>query len=219
VNGGIFGPSIDSDDVERAVITHLQSWLPIYIPAIRRIKDPNNERWPEGVAAIRSYSVTHYEGHWPENQIPALVVQSPGEVDDPRTEEDGRVIGFFGVSIMVVCEGGGEDPEDDAKTLSRLYASAIRMAMMQHPDLSGFSNAVGMGPELNDAITRGVEAERSLAGSVRRYVVEVENVVNLKEGPLEPLEDPEAPPDGWPHVKEGGATATVDALRSNGFFD
>lgn len=213
---GVFGPSIDSDDVERAVIAHLEAWLPTYVAEIRRIKDPESKRWPDGIEDIRSFSVTHYEGHWPENQLPAVIVQSPGEVDDPRIEEAGRVIGYFGASILCVAEGGDEE---DSKILARLYASAVRMAMIQHPDLGDFANGVGMGPELNDAITRGVEAERSLAGSVRRYVLEVENVVNAREGPLEPLEDPEKPPEGWPEVKKGGGSVTVSALRSNGFFD
>lgn len=225
----VFGASLDSEDVEQAMIAHLQKWMPTYIAEVRRQKDPEGKRWPKGVPGIRSYDidVTELAAHkWPESQLPCVIVGSPGEDDDPRVEGDRRVTAFYGVTILCVASGGGKDPEANSKALARLYGSAARMAIMQHPDLGEFANGVGMRAERNDTISRGVEASRSLAGSARAYVVEVENVVDVGAGPLEPLEDPETPPEDWPTVKKDGGSAdvrpgadAVELLREGGFFE
>lgn len=228
---GIFGPSIDSEDVENAVIAHLQAWMPTYIAEQVRVKDPEGKRWPNSVEEIRQYAVSHSDAvanKWPEDQIPMIVVQSPGEAEDPRVAGDNTVISSYNVTLMAVAEGMDEE---DSKGLARLYASAARQAMIQHPDLSagtatGFANAVGMGPEGTDVINRGVEASRSLAGTARLYVVEVHDVLLADGGPLKPqtakeLAEGDEPP-AWPTVKEDGGSVTVSkkaALEAGGFFE
>lgn len=226
----IFGRSLDSEDVEQAVIAHLDYWLPTYIPEIRRQKDPDAERWPNGVAPIASVArdVTDDAGHrWPEDQLPCVIVSCPGEEEDPTMFGNGRVDAAYGLAILCVAEGYDED---ESKALARLYGSAVRMAIMQHPDLGAggepFAEGVRMTPERNDAIKRGVDAQRNLAGSLRGFVIGVPEVLQATEGPQEALEDPEDPPEEWPEVKEDGGSveveqgaSKVELLREGGFFE
>lgn len=219
-----FGPSLDSSDVEKAMQAHLEAWMPTEIAEMRRRKDPESKRWPRGVQPIKTYRISHLATpqKWPEDQIPTIVIGSFGEVDNPRIEETTRVIAQF--AVVVLCVATGKNEEDSIE-LSRLYASAARQAILQHPSLGGFANGVQAGPESNSPVTKGVEAARSLHGCARPYTVEVEDVLELMEGPADPLPDPEETPSGWPHVKDGGAhlevrpgQAALDQLRENGHF-
>lgn len=220
----IFGPSIDSSDVERAVQSHLEAWMPTQIAEILRVKDPLETRWTHtSIPAIRSYRVSHLATpqKWPEDQLPTIVIGSFGEVRAPRLEEEGRVVAWYSATVLCIAQGRDEE---DSKELSRLYAGAVREAIMQHRDLSGFSNGVTMGPESNSPVTKGVEAERSLHGCARPYVVEVENVLDLDEGPNLPLPDPFDPPEAWPvgkttSIEVRSGQDAVDELRDNGHFD
>lgn len=222
---GIFGPSIDSSDVERAMQAHLEAWMDTHVAEIARVKDPKHERWAAGaILPIKTYRISHLATpqKWPEDQLPTIVIGSMGETAKPRIEEDGKVVAKFGVAILCVATGFDEE---DSRELSRLYSSAAREAIMQHPDLGEFANGVEMGPESNSPVTKGVEAARSLHGCARPYTVEVEYVLDLLEGPAKPLPDPDDPPEDWPVVKEGGGSVEIrpgqkalEELRENGHF-
>lgn len=222
---GIFGPSIDSADIEQAVQAHLRAWMPTEIAEMLRVKDAELERWPNGVLPIRAYRISHLATpqKWPEDQLPTVVIGSPGETDRPRIEESGQVVAKF--AAIVLCIAAGYD-EADAMELARVYSSAARQAMLQHPSLGNRVSCTDMGPESNAPITKGVEATRHLHGCARPFEIEVEGVLDVFEGPAEPLPDPGDAPAGWPKVKEGGThvevrsgKAALDELRDNGHFD
>lgn len=220
----VYGEILDSADVEAALIAHLRAWMPYTIPYVRKIKDPEGKKWPAGVAEIREYGVSHAEAaahKWPEDQLPMLVAQSPGMEDAPVVEGDGDVAATYGVVLTAIASS---ITMEDAKELARLYASAARLAIMQNPALDGgtgdaFAEHVAMGAERNAQIRRGVEAERNLMAVSVPYLIGVPSILNVTAGPVELPEDPEAEPEDFPTVKEGGGSATVDALTEKGFFE
>lgn len=232
MSAGIFGPSLDGADVEAATIAFLEYWMPTYVPQQRRHRDPDGERWPDGIEGINSYTTTVEElaaTKYPEDQLPAIVVASPGEDADPRIEGNGRTTSYFRLAVIAIAEGGGDDPTEDAGLLARVFAGAARQAISQHPDLKsdlypdGFSNAVTLKPGRNDVIARGVDARRNLAACAYPFVLEVAGVLDVLEGPGEPLSDPENPPAGRQKITKGSIDVRpgpdrVDELRENGFF-
>lgn len=215
----IFGITLDGADVERALLAHLEAWMPTYIAEVRRQKDPAGTLWPDGVDEIGAYARRHFAAeNWPEDQLPCLIAHSPGMPDEPRQEGDGKTNARYAIDLLAIAEGGGDDSEGDAKELGRLYASAARMAVMQHPDLGGFASGIALGREEVYPVRKGIEAERNLMAVAVRYVIEVESILDVTGGPPEPLDDPEVEPDPWPTVKEGGGSVKVEALREGSFF-
>lgn len=222
----VFGPSIDSSDVERAVLAHLAKWMPTYIGRLLRLKDPDKERWPEGIAEIRQYTVKLADNEkWPEDQLPMILVRSPGMTEKTTRHGDGQIDGKYGAVVLAIAEGAGQDPAEDARELARLYGRAASLALVQKPDMDGFANAVDMGEEDNAPISRGVEADRHLAVASCPFEIEIEGIMDADAGPDAPLEDPEVEPEDRPTVKEGGGSLrieqgaeAVDLLREGGFF-
>jgi len=226
----VFGPSLDSSDVEAAMIAHLEAWMPTTIPEIRRKKDPDGKRWPNGVSPIRAFTVSHASAEaekWPEDQLPMLVCQSPGMEGEPYGQGDGTVSALYGIVVTAIASSVDMP---DTKALARLYASAARMAVMQEPSLKAggedpFAGGTAMVGERNVPVRRGVEAERNLMAVSVSFLIEVDNVLDVQagigpEGPQTPeeLEAGVVPPER-PTVKEGGGSVKVDLLKAGGFFD
>lgn len=225
----VWGGLLDGADVERALIAHLKFWMPSASAYVRKVKDPDAERWPKRedgtfIASIREYGVSHADAiaqAWPEDQLPMLIAQSPGMEEDPVVEEGGRVSAVYGVALSTIASSV---TAEDAKELARLYASAARLAIMQAPQLDGgtgdfFADHVRMGRERNGQIRRGIEGERNLMVCTVAYLISVPQIMDVSGGPLIPPEDPEEEVPDWPTVEEGGGSATVDALTDSGFFD
>lgn len=225
----VWGPILDGADVERALLAHLRHWMPAASAFVRKAKDPGAERWPDRgdgtfIEPIREYGVSHADAaaqKWPEDQLPMLIAQSPGMEDDPVVEEGGRVSAIYGVALSAIA---ASVTAEDAKELARLYASAARLAIMQNPQLDAgtgdaFSDHVSMGRERNGQVRRGIEGERNLMICTIPYLIAVPSILDVSGGPLIPPEDPEEEVPDWPLVKQGGGSATVDALTESGFFD
>lgn len=215
----LFGPLLDSSDVERALLTFLQEWCPDYVQYALRNKDPGKKRWPNGIREPRSWRTVHLvKEKWPEEQMPCILAHSPGESREPEITADGTVLRTFGVAVGTIATGGGKNPEQDAKELARLISSALRLAVIQHPDLGcpaypdGFALDVSMGPESNSEITKGVEAERHLMGVWVPYEIQIPQTADVWAGPDVPSAEPEVEPEPRPHVKKDGASVSVNVV-------
>lgn len=215
MNGSIFGPIIDESDVERALLAHLEEWMPTYLGYVVRAKDPDGDRFPKGAPPVRSYTWRDVIGEkFPEDQLPMLLARGIGEFDDPGTQGDGVVDTRYVIYLIAVCSGFDRD---EAREAARIYASAAQLAIVQHEDLGGFAAGVRMQQGGRYPITSG-EGDRFLSAVYRPYVVEVDETMRTSGGPLAPLEKPDEEPDPWPTVKKGGGQAAVTALERNGFW-
>lgn len=220
----VWGDVLDGADVEAAVIAHLEWWLPATAEYVRRAKDPDEEKWPDGISEVRGYGVSHADAaaqHWPEDQLPMLIIQSPGMEGDPVVEGDGTVSATYGVMVSAIASSV---TMADTKELARLYASAARLALMQNPQLDAgtgdaFAEHVSMGAERNDQVRRGIEGERNVMICSVPFLITIPSIMVVTGGPITAPEDPEIEPEDWPTVKAGGGSATVDALTENGFFE
>jgi hypothetical protein len=130
-----FGPLIDGSDVERALLAHLEYWVPSYIGQLRAQKDPDEELWPAGVSPIEDYTVRHAAADaWPGDRLPMLLAHCPNDGGEPWVSGEGKVQAKFAVALSAIAEG---IDMADAKDLARLYGSAANMILLQKPDLSG----------------------------------------------------------------------------------
>lgn len=220
----VWGPILDGSDVERALLAHLRFWMPSATAYVRKAKDPDKERWPDGIAAIREYGVSHADAaaqKWPEDQLPMLIAQSPGMEEDPVVEEGGRVSAVYGVALSAIASSV---TAEDAKELARLYAAAARLAIMQNPQLDAgtgdfFADHVRMGRERNGQVRRGIEGERNLMICTVPYLIAVPAILDVSGGPIVAPEDPDEETPDWPTIKEGGGSAVIESLTETGFYE
>jgi hypothetical protein len=232
--GDLFGRTIDGDDVEAALLAHLQKWMPSYLGDAVRIKDPDAELWPGGVGdpadlgepavlPVREYTVKHAaEEKWPEEQLPMLLAHCPGFGKPPTYEGDGTVTGYYLVNLSAIASGASTD---DTKKLARVYSSAAAKVLNQKPDLGGFANETQWMDSKNMR-PPGADRERNIMSVVNVLLIEVPNIFDASAGPEKPLEDPGTSPGERPTVKEGGGSAdirpgaaAVERLREGGHFD
>lgn len=220
----VYGDILDGSDVENALLAHLRYWMPSATAFVRRHKDPDEERWPDGIAAIREYGVSHADAvaqKFPEDQLPMLIAQSPGMEEDPVVEEGGRVSAVYGVALSAIASSV---TAEDAKELARLYAAAARLAIMQNPQLDAgtgdfFADHVKMGRERNGQVRRGIEGERNLMICTIPFLIAVPQIMDVSGGPVVAPEDPEEETPDWPTIKEGGGSAVIESLTETGFYE
>lgn len=234
MKGDLFGITIDGDDVEAALLAHLEKWMPSYLADAVRIKDPDGELWPGGVGdpaetgvgsvlPVREFTVKHAaDDKWPEEALPMLLAHCPGFGKPPAYEGDGTVTGYFLIHLSAIASGS---TTDDTKKLGRIYASAAAKAIGQKPDLGGFARNTQW-LDLKNMRPPGADRERNIMAVVNTLQIEVAAMLDGASGPDKPLENPEDPPPDIPVVKEGGASsevrpgqAAVERLREGGVFD
>lgn len=239
-DAAIFGLAVDGAEVEAGLLSFLQRWMPTYLGWAKRLKDPDDTIWQPtpgsdddaiaawGFASIASYQVVHQANDkWPEDQLPMFLVYSRGLGEPPRQEGDGTVRGRFLVILTAIAEG---IDAADSKALARLYATAARVAMLQHPGLDGLADASTEGglqlvSHENYQIRRGVEAERNLMGVSDGYLIDVPSILNANGGVPDPLEDPTVPPDDPVTIQTHDVDVDADkgdvvgSLTQSGFFN
>lgn len=209
-----FGPIIDGTDVEEALLDHLRLWAPTHVAEARRQRDPGETLWPNGIEDVRSFTVVHAAAEkWPEDQLPMYLAYSPGIGAKPYVDGEGKMTAPYSVVLTAIASGVDID---DTKMLARVYSSAAKQAILQHPDLGGFALATDFITEENFPVTRGVEAERSLMAVACAYTIVVENVMDTEAGIDKPAEDPDEEAPLLGHVK---ATDVEVELHEAGFWD
>lgn len=179
----LFGPLIDGDVVERAVIEHLQRWLPDYLAEIERRKGylsagelpvPNN--WN---------LVSEDEGsRWPEHQLPSGVVICPGLAAPPVKHGDGSVDASYEVAVAIVVAGRDEH---ETRRFAHLYGAAVSLIMLQKPGFTGTAlEGRVLGVDLLDEEPAGDEKRRTLGSMRQAFSLQLSDVRNARMGPAEP---------------------------------
>lgn len=214
----VFGELIDGDDVEAAVLAHLQKWEETHLAAAMALKDPDSAIWPEGVSELKSYTVVHAANdNWPEDQLPMQLVYAPGLAEPPVSDGEGGIDVRYSCLITSIASGFDQA---DSKKLARLYASVGMLSMLQDPSLSGFARAVHWVDLNNFPVTRGVRTERNLMAVTVSYIIDVPQVIDVQAGVKVPLADPGvepevADPPNTTHLQVN----PVAALAESGWFN
>jgi hypothetical protein len=176
----LYGRLISAADVEQALKRRIDARLGDYLTEVER----QHGLTVGTIARPRAFVVAE---RFPEDQLPAIVVESPGTADLPAADGQGRYRARFEVVLAIhVAASAG------AIELAKLYALALRALAVQQP------SALFMGVDwISERYPRP-----DLAGGRTFYTaevaleVQVDEVTNRHEGP------PDEP--GWPDVDDGG---------------
>lgn len=198
----VFGSLITGSDVEAWVTDTLQTWMATYLGEMeRRTGRPGGSLQPP-----RSYVTVNELVRWPEEQIPAVIIVSPGLADEPARHGDGGYTAGWVVDIGVIVSASSRQATSE---LAKVYAVAVRAALLQHRSLGGRASGVSWVDESYDDLP--AEQGRTLAAGLGRFHVRAKDVVNSDAGTANPVPppDPVIPPGDWPTVREDGVTITT----------
>jgi hypothetical protein len=183
----LYGRMIAAVDVEQALKRRIDDRLGDYLGEVER----QHGIVPGTIARPRAYVD---DERFPEDQLPAIVVKSPGTADLPLADGQGRYTARFELELEAhVAAGTG------AMTLAKLYALALRELAVQQP------SALFMGVDwISERYRRGeLVGGRTYCVGVVALEVQVPDVTNRHEGPPDEPGWPDPPPDSpdspaWP---------------------
>jgi hypothetical protein len=126
-----FGPILSAFEVEHALAACVRIWIRDYLAEMAR----QRRQEPEGMPPFRAITVAGAPEKWPEDQLPALLLSSPGlaETSSRRGIEvhgDGGYVARYRVDA--VCEVSARGNRQ-AIRLARIYAAAVRALLIQQP--------------------------------------------------------------------------------------
>lgn len=191
---------VAASDVEEALLAQLQKWLPDYLAETERQHGVAPGSWP----LPRSWLISSEVEKMPEDQLPAVILASPGLTDPPLADGRGVYTARWLITVAVMVSARGNRL---ALRLARLYALAIRALAVQQQALAGV--AVRRVEWLEERY-RALDSidDRTVCIAEVDVVVEVSDVTTRHAGPLEPILGPTPPgqtppPDSpeWPEAQ------------------
>lgn len=173
------------DDLENAVMEELRAWMPSTLYEI------SIERDEELLQSPLSYNIRPDNNQFVEDQLPALIIVSPGTLNNPRKSGDQVYEADYRILIVAIISSTGRV---NVNRNARIYAAAIRAVLVRRPGLGGI--AMG-GLWEGESFDEGPEEQgRSLASITVEFAYTVPNVVQRGGGPATPLVPPQPIPDG-----------------------
>jgi hypothetical protein len=122
------------------------------------------------------------------DELPAVIVVSPGLNGPPMERGSGQVDAVWAVGVGVVVAA---KTSDDAQRLAKLYGAAVRSLLVQKGSLGGFATSTTWTDE--ETTPYAFDATKAVAQCVLMFEVYVSGVVSRFGGPATPPVDPTAP--------------------------
>jgi phage gp37-like protein len=189
-----FGNLVAASDVEQAALAQLQKWVGDYLAEVERYHALDVGALPRP----RSWEVSAFVERFPEDQLPAVVLASPGLAEVPLADGAGVYTARWQLVVATQVAARGNRL---ALRLARLYALALRALLLQQQGLEPLQvrriDWMDERYRLLDSID-----DRSTCVSEVELAVEVYDATTRNAGPLEPLLGPDAAPGpgspAWP---------------------
>lgn len=185
----IHGHVVVGHEIRDAVKDTIEKWIETYLAEIERREgmDPRSLPLPADYVTVRNDRLDK----WPESQLPAVIIMSPGTSRRPSRKGD-VVSAVFAVNVAVIVSSS--DQEETLITAER-YAAALLLLFTEQASLGGFAQTTLWGGQRWDSLPP--EDGRTLASTINVFEVVVGTAVELHGGPGEPPEDPYEASD-WP---------------------
>jgi len=182
-----FGPIVSAFDVEWLLAQTVQRWICDYLAEIER----QHQLRPGGLPVFRSVVVSQELGKFPEDQLPAFLIASPG-IEPTSRGSAGRLEvsgdGYYTTRWRVECASHVAARGNRlAVRNARLYAAAVRALLVQKA--LGDTGALQVRRVDWTAERYGLldsDAERTICAGVVGVGVEVAQTLNRQLGPPEP---------------------------------
>src|SRR5262249_15496789 len=131
---------------------------------------------------------------WPEDQIPGVLVVSPGLVPPPQRGGDGVYYARWNVQVGCACSAR---TQQEAHEIAMLFVAAHKAIVVQRPSLEGHA----AGAQWLDEQYSPLEYDdtRSLYAGYATLVIDIDDVLTSLAGPITP-DDPLTPDElaPWP---------------------
>jgi len=197
------GPGVSWYDVRRWAIAGLGLWLPFYL---RDAERHHGKAAGEYAHLPRTFRAATDLRKWPEEQLPAIIVESPGLTDSaPQRQADRTFMSEWIVALSAVVHGQGEA---DTEMLASVYGLALRLMTLQQAgawaDLETYE-----GPALAVESVRwedegydGIPASqrRTLVAATVTFSVVFRDVASSTGPDTPPPVDPTEDPGDWPEI-------------------
>lgn len=190
-----FGPIVTGPHVEMAVTETLKTWLSTYLAEVE-----DQAGFDRGyLGRPRSWATTIENDTWPAEQLPAILVISPGTDGEPVQDESGYSA-WWNVSVAAIVQG---PTEASVRRNAGFYAAAIRACLVQQKSLGDFAESVDwFGEGYEGASADGSNRNRAQGAGLVHVRVKVEGVTQIF-GPTTP---PANPLDPLPNLPTVGTT-------------
>jgi hypothetical protein len=191
----IFGRIVSANDVEQAVLATLKKWSSTYIAELER-----QHGYTAGeLQRVRGWVLAPTFDKWPEDQLPGVLVVSPGLIPPPMRDGDGTYRATWSVDVGCCCSARDQQRSHE---LAQMFVAAHKAIVLQRPSLGGFATACKWMNESYDALA--YDDTRSLYAGYATFAIEVANVVTTLAGPTstdDPLTPDTDPWADWPEVE------------------
>jgi hypothetical protein len=199
VTPSAFGPMVAACDVEDRLEATLRRWLPSYVYEVERLHGYDPGTLPLPRSWVRSSDVEKMTA----DQLPAVMIGSPGITDPPIADGAGYYVARWQINLGVEIIARSVRPR--ALDLARLYALALRGAAIQQAN----DETLALPPlgivrvEWIDERYDRLDSidDRTVCIAEVELVLEVAEVLKRNGGPVDPLLPPQGPsPESptWP---------------------
>lgn len=213
----VYGPIVTRRRVATWLRDHIgigaSGYFPGYLRDVQRIEgwadeEPDPTKWPEPFIASRFTFSEDTVINLVENDLPALILGSPGLSGAPMMHGEDRALeGAFVFGCHALVSGNDEDSTD---RLMGEYTAALRALLAQQTMIGGgVASIQGIADEGYDALPQ--YASRTLAAGTVTVLVVVEELVHAVKGPMGIPDDPNLDPGPFATIET--TSLTVDRLE------
>ncbi len=200
------GTTLDATDIERALQTTLQTWVPSIVAELARRKDPVIP--PDMAVPPRTWTRLPDAAllEMVADQSPMVAVTGEGMVE-PTRDADGYWSAKYIMAVYVVVRAS---TFLETRDLLGIYTHAVMVAGLQHSLDLPTVNKMGLMSPTQRWAELDSDDSRSIGAGVVRFEVEAGDIVNDLEGPSAPPPAPIYEDPGAEQVETVIVTTTAD---------
>lgn len=176
----VFGNFKLPTEIDDAVQGTLEQWIGTYLRLVERRLGKEMGWLPNP----KSYIVSSDFDHYPEEQLPAIIIESRGTAGRPKMDGTKYYRSEFGIKVSVFVEASDRRSTEQ---LAKYYVAALRLLVMQKGSLGGFAIASCWEDESYSAFTSD-RTQRTIGTATVSFNVEVREVGQRLSGPSVPIE-------------------------------
>jgi hypothetical protein len=207
------GPIVTGAEVEQAALDVLRRWSSTYLAHL----EVQHGLEPGALPRLRAWTTAPEFEKWPEDQLPAVLLVSPGISEEPLPDGAGYYRVRFSLGVAVIVSAASLA---DTARLAKWYGAVMRTILLQHQSLEGFAGGITWVDENYDDVPS--EDTRTLGASQSIFAVEVRGFARRWNGPATPFrlpgDDPDGPPSEPPPLgpmPDDPIIETVEVLTTN----
>lgn len=188
----LYGPIVSGRVLELAIEATVDRWIGEYLEELAHQQgQPNNP-----LAPFASYNVRPKGEHWPEDQIPAIIIVNAGLEKEPAHDGDGLYEAEWRIGCVIIASG---QDEGNARQNAEDYAACVRTLLVHRRGELGVSHVRWVAETYDEA---AAESGRTLSGAVVEYVMTMPAVLDRSRGPSPAsVPDPSRPGSALQHVE------------------